>query len=124
MKKGIGFFLGAASVVLALIAVILYQSVQYHMLFTTALLVAAIVAGVVEINASMKDIPLLCRWLPIVRSVLLAGAFVSSFTSQINQIGYVIAALDPFEVLNKFVVAASLMGAAMLVSIAAGFFKN
>lgn len=124
MKKGIGFFLGIAAVVLALAAVIVYQGVAYHMLLTTALLVVAIVVGAAEIAATAKGVASLRRWLPIVRSVLLAAALVSSFTSQINQIGYVIAALDPFEVLARFTTSAALMGVAMLASIIAGFFEN
>ena len=65
--------------------------------------------------------PLIHDCFPIAKTVLIAAALVVSFIPQVNQIAYVYAGLDGISSLVSFIVAASITGAALLVSIIVGF---
>lgn len=121
MKKVIGLSISMTSAVLALVALFFYRGVARNTTTVLILLGIAVAVAVVDVVSSGKLPPLLRDCLPIAKTVLIAAALVISFIPQVNQIGYVIAGLDGISSLIGFIVAASITGAALLVSIVAGF---
>lgn len=121
MKKIIGISFSMASAVLALVALFFYWGVPRNTTTVLILLGIAIAVAVVDIVTSEKLPSLLRDCFPIAKTVLIAAALVISFIPQVNQIGYVIAGLDGISSLISFIVAASITGASLLVSIIVGF---
>ena len=121
MKKIIGLSFSMTAAVLALVALFFYRGVPRNTTTVLILLGIAIAVAVVDIVTSGKLPPILHDCFPIAKTVLIAAALVSSFIPQVNQIAYVYAGLDGISSLVSFIVAASITGAALLVSIIVGF---
>lgn len=121
-EKGPGLYLAAIAAVLALIAVILYSSVADSSGDIVALLVIGllILAGVTAASF-YKNV----HWLNLgffVAAVLFTLGLVLSLNAQINQIGYVIAGLDPYSTISTYIASLILGTIALLLTIAASFF--
>lgn len=121
-EKGIGLYLATAAAVLALIAVILYSSAADSSGDIVVLLVIGllVLAGVI-VASFFKNV----HWLNLgffVAAVLFTFGLVLSLSAQINQIGYVVAGLDPYSTISTYVTSLILGIVALLLTIAASFF--
>lgn len=124
-KKAKGFYLTAAATVLSLIGLIVYGSVMYKFTPVYILLAAAVILGlVVAILPKFTGNNALIEFLVVINAVLMASATVWSFFVMVNQIGYVIASLDPISTITSFILYVAIAAVAMILNIAASFMKQ
>lgn len=120
-NKAAGFYLTAAAAVVALAGIIVYGSVMYRFTPVYVLLAAAVVveiAAVILKNRAFGDV------IPVINAVLTASAAVWSAMVMVNQIGYVIASLDPVSTITSYIVYVAVAVIAMLLNIIAAFMKQ
>lgn len=111
-NRGIGFYLTIIACVLALADIIVYTQVMYRMTSVFVLLIAVLV---VEGAAVALNNKLLNNLLPIIQGVLLGLIAANSFYVMVNQIGYVIAALDTIDTIISFIVFVSVAVIGMII---------
>ncbi len=116
-NKSKGFYLTAAAAVLSLAGICLYPTVQYQWMGAYILLAIAVVLAVLGafIKCSCANL------IPCVNAVLTASAAVWATKPMVDQIAYVVSALDPFSTIATFVVFVALVAVAMILNIAAAF---
>lgn len=125
MKRNIGFYLNTVSLLAIVAGVVLYQFVSNKMGVVTGLLaIAALIVAASNflppIGEMQKDeSPVL-----ILGVVFSAVGLVTSFYSQINQIGYVIAGLDPISILTTYMISVGCMTAAVILGVISCFCKQ
>lgn len=120
-NRGIGFYLTLVACALALIDIFVYTSVMYKMTSVFVLLVAVIA---VECAAFFLNNKILNEILPIVQGVLLGLAAAHSFYVMVNQIGYVIAALDTVDTITSFIAFVVIALAGTILCWVSGFLKQ
>lgn len=121
-NKSIGFYLSAASAVLAVISVVLYGGVLYQSSIVTGLLVAAIVVCVAAVGASFAVNGLeAVNLLPAVSSVLLIVAAALAAGPMVREVAYVYAGLNPMDNLQGWIIFTVVTVVAWLVSVVATF---
>ena len=62
--------------------------------------------------------------LPVILAVLLGASAAGSFYVMVNQLGYVVAALDTVDTIISFIVFVSIAVAAMIICWISGFMKQ
>lgn len=120
-NKAAGFYLTAAAAVAALAGIFVYGTVMYKFTPVYVLLAAAVV---VEVAAVVLRIKRLSEVIPVINAVLTASAAVWSAMVMVNQIGYVIASLDPVSTITSYIVYLAVAIAAMLINIVAAFMNQ
>lgn len=120
-NKAVGFYLTAAAAVLALAGIVVYGTVMYKFTPVYILLAAAVVAEIVSVVMKKQ---VFCKVIPIINAVLTASAAVWSAMVMVNQIGYVIASLDPISTITTYIVYLAVAIAAMLFNIIAAFMNQ
>ena len=119
-KRGFAPILACLAGILAIAAVVLYQSVMYKLPVVNILLAAAAVVAVVAFLLATK-LPKLAGYLPICISALLASAAVWGANLMVNQIGYVVAGLDGIDTIQPWIIFEVVTVVGMLASIIAAF---
>lgn len=120
-NKAVGFYLTAAAAVLTLAGIVVYGTVMYKFTPVYILLAAAVVAEIVSVVMKKQ---VFCEVIPIINAVLTASAAVWSAMVMVNQIGYVIASLDPISTITTYIVYLAVAIAAMLFNIIAAFMNQ
>lgn len=120
-NKAVGFYLTAAAAVLALAGIVVYGTVMYKFTPVYILLAAAVIAEIVSVVMKKQ---VFCEVIPIINAVLTASAAVWSAMVMVNQIGYVIASLDPISTITTYIVYLAVAIAAMLFNIIAAFMNQ
>lgn len=120
-NKAVGFYLTAAAAVLALVGIFVYGTVMYKFTPVYILLAAAVVAEIVSVVMKKQ---VFCEVIPIINAVLTASAAVWSAMVMVNQIGYVIASLDPISTITTYIVYLAVAIVAMLFNIIAAFMNQ
>lgn len=121
-NKAAGFYLTAIAAILSIASIFVYMTVMYKFLPVYLMLVLAVVlAAAGLILAAIKGGNEILNWLPVVNAVLMASAAVWSFFVMVNQIGYVIASLDPVSTITTFIIFVVTAVLAMILNIAAAF---
>ncbi len=121
-NKAAGFYLTAAAAVLSFAGIFVYMTVMYKFTPVYILLIAAaVLAAAGLVLACVKGGKEALNWLPVLNAVLMAQAAVWSFFVMVNQIGYVIASLDPVSTITTFIFFVAVAAAAMILNIAAAF---
>jgi len=120
-NKGIGFYLTLVACVLALADIIVYTQVMYKMPSVFVVLALAVVIECVAIFANNR---ILNNLLPVILAVLLGFAAAHSFYVMVNQIGYVVAALDTIDTIISFIIFVSIAVIGMILCWVSGFMKQ
>ena len=120
-NRGVGFYFTLIACILAAVDLFLYGKVMYTMPVVYGVLIAVIV---VEVVAIVLNKPALNALLPLIGAVLLGYAAAKSFYVMVNQIGYVIAALDTIDTIYSFIVFVAVAVVGMLLYMIAGFLKQ
>ena len=118
MKRNAGFYLNTVSLVAAVAGLGAYQSAANRMIAVTVLLaIAAVVIAAVNFVPALNGLRRDESPVLILSVVLSAAALVSSFYSQVNQIGYVISGLDPVSILTAYLIAVGCMAATVILGV-------
>ena len=120
-NRGIGFYLTLVACVLALVDIIVYTQVMYKM---PSVFVALILVIVVECTAFFLNNRILNNILPVIQAVLLGFAAAQSFYVMVNQLGYVVAALDTVDTIVSFIVFVAIAVVGMILCWISGFMKQ
>ncbi len=120
-KTGSFYLLGVA-VILAVIALIIYQNVEAGMFIVNAFLVADIVlvAGGVAVM-SRKAIGEVSNLIPTVAALLVAAALFTSISSQIEYIGWFVSGLYTLEQILPYILYVIVLLIALIANLAATF---
>ncbi|MBP3196919.1 MAG: hypothetical protein J6N21_07925 [Butyrivibrio sp.] len=120
-NRGIGFILTLVACALALVDIIVYTQVMY-----TLPVIFVFLAGVIVIEGAAFFINnrILNNLLPVILAVLLGASAAGSFYVMVNQLGYVVAALDTVDTIISFIVFVSIAVAAMIICWISGFMKQ
>ncbi|MBO5620934.1 MAG: hypothetical protein J5959_04825 [Butyrivibrio sp.] len=120
-NRGIGFILTLVACALALVDIIVYTQVMY-----TLPVIFVFLAGVIVIEGAAFFINnrILNNLLPVILAVLLGASAAGSFYVMVNQLGYVVAALDTVDTIISFIVFVSIAVAAMIIRWISGFMKQ
>ncbi len=116
-----GFFLVAATTVLAIVSAILYNSALYKEGVVFTLLIAAAAAGVLALvlaAAIGKEIPNL---FVIAQAILLMAAIGASIAPMVNEMGLVYAGLNQFSGLVSYIIFAAFACVAWVIAMIASF---
>lgn len=125
MKRNAGFYLNTVSLVAAVAGLGAYQSAANRMMAVTVLLtIAAVVIAAVNFVPALNGLRRDESPVLILSVVLSAAALVSSFYSQVNQIGYVISGLDPVSILTAYLIAVGCMAATVILGVISCFCKQ
>jgi len=121
-KKATGFYLTAFAAILSFVGIFIYNTVMYKFSPVYILLVAAVVLTViVALLSGLIGNKSVFNFLSVVNAVLMASAAVWSVFLMVNQIGYVIASLDPVSTITSFIIFVIIAAIAMILNIAASF---
>lgn len=121
-NKTAGYYLTLLAAILSLVALFTYQAVLIKVSApSVATAVAAVVFVVVTLLESKFNSTILLRLIAFVNAMLMAFALISGIGPMINQIGFVIAGLDPVSTITAVVAFAVLSGISMLLNIVASF---
>ena len=120
-NRGIGFILTLVACALALVDIIVYTQVMYTLPVIFVFLAGAIV---IEGAAFFINNRILNNLLPVILAVLLGASAAGSFYVMVNQLGYVVAALDTVDTIISFIVFVSIAVAAMIICWISGFMKQ
>lgn len=121
-NKAVGFYLTAIAAILSFAGIFLYMTVMYKFTPVYILLAAAVVLALAGLAAScFLGVKEIFNWLPVINAVAMASAAVWSFFVMVNQIGYVIALLDPVSTISTFIAFVALAVVTMILNIAAAF---
>lgn len=120
-NRGIGFILTLVACALALVDIIVYTQVMYTLPIIFVFLAGAIV---IEGAAFFINNRILNNLLPVILAVLLGASAAGSFYVMVNQLGYVVAALDTVDTIISFIVFVSIAVAAMIICWISGFMKQ
>ena len=112
----------AIAAILSFAGIFLYMTVMYKFTPVYIVLAAAVIlaSAALVISGLMGGREIL-NWLPVINAVLMASAAVWSFFVMVNQIGYVIASLDPVSTITTFIAFVALAVVTMILNIAAAF---
>lgn len=122
VNKASGFYLTAIAAVFSFAGIFIYNTVMYRFTPVYFLLTAAVVLKVlVAVISGFAGNKAVFNLLPIANAVLMASAAVWSVFLMVNQIGYVVASLDPVSTITTFITFVIVAVAAMLLNIAASF---
>lgn len=125
MKRNVGFYLNILSFIAVVAGLVVYQSAANRMTVVTVLLAAsAVVIAVMNFIPSVGGLRRDESPVLILSVVLSAAALVSSFYSQINQIGYVISGLDPISILTAYIISVCCMAFAVIAGVISSFCKQ
>ena len=121
-KLGFGAYMSIVAAILAVVGCILYRSVLhtyqpvYYMLIGAA---AAVVIGLLL----AKVLPGVANYIPIIMSFLLFSAIVWATSKMVDQLGYVVAGLEPVSTVISYFIFVGFTLAAGFVAIIASFLK-
>lgn len=124
MKKTLGFgaYLCAVAAILAVIGAVIYRSVMYTEQYVFYMLIGAAALAVIGLLLA-KVVPGLANYFPICVTFLLFSAIVWAAKPMVNQLGYVVAGLEPVSTVITFFVFAGFTLAAGVIAILASFLK-
>ena len=120
-NRGVGFYLTLVACALAFIDIIVYTQVMYKM---PSVFVALILVVVIEAAAVFLNNKILNNLLPVIQAVLLGFAAAQSFYVMVNQLGYVVAALDTVDTIISFIVFVAIAVVGMIICWVSGFMKQ
>ena len=121
-KLGFGAYMSIVAAILAVVGCVLYRSVLhtyqpvYYMLIGAA---AAVVIGLLL----AKVLPGVANYIPIIMSFLLFSAIVWATSKMVDQLGYVVAGLEPVSTIISYFIFVGFTLAAGVVAIIASFLK-
>ena len=120
-NRGIGFILTLVACALASVDIIVYTQVMY-----TLPVIFVFLAGAIGIEGAAFFINnrILNNLLPVILAVLLGASAAGSFYVMVNQLGYVVAALDTVDTIISFIVFVSIAVVAMIICWISGFMKQ
>lgn len=120
--KGNAFYLVAVSGILSLVAIFLYATAMYRIPVIFILLSLAVVLTVtMVIYGLMKGTDNFLNLIPVLNALLNINALAWSLTAMINQIGYVIAALDPVSTIMTYIVYLGVVFIAFALNLVASY---
>ena len=122
MKRTIGFYITVLAAIAAVAGLVCYNTVQNKLSIVTALTAAAIVVVAAAIILSMTMG--FKNWMNLTAmagALLMAGALVESFTTQLDALGYLVAGLYTLDQVIGFLRFAALAAVALLLFIIASF---
>lgn len=119
-KKGIASILLILAGIVAVVSIVLYNSVMYKFTPVYFMLAGAVVLALAGFVLAGK-MPRLSGYFPICVSALLASAAVWGSQLMVNQIGYVVAGLDGIGTIQSWIVFLAVTVVGMLISIIAAF---
>lgn len=124
MKKQFGFgaYMCAVAAILAVVGAVIYRSVMYTESYVFYLLLGAAALTVIGLLLA-KALPGVANYVPICVSFLLFSAIVWAAKPMVNQLGYVVAGLEPVSTVITFFVFAGFALAAGIIAILASFLK-
>lgn len=123
-NKAAGFYLTLAAAVLSLAGIFVYGTVMYRFTPVYFLLgAAAAIEVLLAVLLQMFGAGSAVKLLPVLNVALTASAVVWSFYVMVNQIGYVVAALDPVSTITTFIVYVAIGVIALLLNIVSCFMK-
>lgn len=119
-KRGFSVILTVVAGIMAIVAAILYRSVPYqHTLVYYMLIAAAVLACVRYLLAGFM--PRLSAYFPICICALLASAAVWGTNKMVNQLGYVVAGLDPLSSIMTWIYFMGFTVVGLLLTLLASF---
>ncbi len=122
MKRTIGFYITVLAAIAAVAGLVCYNTAQNKLSIVTALTAAAIVVVAAAIILSMTMG--FKNWMNLTAmagALLMAGALVESFTTQLDALGYLVAGLYTLDQVIGFLRFAALAAVALLLFIIASF---
>lgn len=121
-NKSVSFYLIALAAVLSVVAVFFYRTAQVTDTAIIALVVISVVVAVaMMVLAGLKSKPRFLNLTATVCAVILAWAFVNSFSAQLDPLGWWISGLYTFEQVVGFIVFAVLILLAVILNLVASF---
>jgi hypothetical protein len=123
--KAVGFYLTLIAAILSIVACVLYKTVMYRMGIVYVFCIAAVVLAAVVIALSAKGgFSKAADFLPVVNAILMASAAVWGANLMVNEIGYVIAALDSFDAIQTFVIFEVVACISLILNLVSSFMKQ
>jgi hypothetical protein len=124
-NKALGFYLAAAVAVLSLVGVIVYGSVLVQDSIVTVLMIAAVVlAAATAVLGKLIDNNWIVALIPVVNSAVITLAIGAAFLPMVDQIAYVITALDPFSTIASLVIFAVVAVIALVANVVSCFVSH
>lgn len=123
-NKAIGFYLAAIAAVLAVLAIAFYPSVMYQSASVKPLLIGCVAMMVLStgLSAVMGD-KRPFRSVTILNAVLMTFAAMKGLSPMVNQIGFVVAGLEGFQTLTRFIIFEALCLGGILLNVVASFVR-
>ena len=124
MKKKFGSaaYLIILAAILTAAACFLYRNVMYTEQYVLYMLIGAVALAVIGLLMA-KGMTGVANYVPICVAFLLFSAAVWATKSMVNQLGYVVAGLEPMSTVMSFFIFAGLTVGAGLLAIVASFLK-
>lgn len=122
MKRTIGFYITVLAAIAAVAGLVCYNTAQNKLSIVTALTAAAIIVVAAAIILSMTmGFKSWMNLTAMAGALLMAGALVESFTTQLDALGYLVAGLYTLDQVIGFLRFAALAAVALLLFIIASF---
>ena len=121
-KLGFGAYMSIVAAILSVVACVLYRSVMYQYQPVFFMLIGAAAAAVIGLLLA-KVLPGVANYIPIIMSFLLFSAIVWGSNLVVNQLGYVVAGLEPVSTIISYFIFVGFTLAAGVVAIIASFLK-
>lgn len=124
-NKAIGFYFTLIAAILSIVSLVLYGGVMYKLPVVYAFCVLPVVLVVVAVALSFagKSVPVF-QYLPVVNAALAACAAIWAVYLMVNQIGYVIAALDDKSTIMGLIYFEAVTLLSMLLNIIGAFLRQ
>lgn len=124
-NKALGFYLAAAVAVLSLVGVVVYGSVLVQDSIVTVLMIAAVVlAAATAVLGKLIDNNWIVALIPVVNSAVITLAIGAAFLPMVDQIAYVVTALDPFSTISALVIFAVIAVVALVANVVSCFVSH
>jgi hypothetical protein len=124
-NKTVGFYITLVAAILSAIACIIYRSVMYRLGAVYMLCIIAVLIAIATVVMSVKNgSNKIYDFVPVVNAVLMASAAVWGVNLMVNEIGYVVADLDTFDVIQSLVVFEIIAVISLILNIVASFMKQ
>lgn len=123
--KAVGFYFTLVAAILSVAGLILYNSVMYRLPYVFAFCIVSVILTIIVIVSSLAGkTASLFQYLPVINATLMACAAVWGIYLMVNQIGYVIAALDSKSTIMGLIYFETVTILSMLINIVGSFLKQ
>lgn len=124
-NKALGFYLAAVVAVLSLVSVIVYGSVLVQDSIVTVLMIAAAVLAVATaVLGKLVENNWIVALVPVVNCAVITMAIGAAFLPMIDQIAFVVTALDPYSTISALVIFAVIAVIALVANVVSCFVSH